>query len=49
MSGHEVAWFFQGQENRMVFCDPIVTTPPIAEILCVKNGREIVVCGFLMK
>ena len=25
------------------------TTPPIAEILCVKNGRAIVVCGFLMK
>ena len=24
-------------------------TPPIAEILCVKNGREILVCGFLMK
>ena len=24
-------------------------TPPIAEILCVKNGRAIVVCGFLMK
>ena len=24
-------------------------TPPIAEILCVKNGRAIEVCGFLMK
>ena len=24
-------------------------TPPIAEILFVKNGRAIVVCGFLMK
>ena len=24
-------------------------TPPIAEILCVKNGRGIVVCGFFMK
>ena len=24
-------------------------TPPIAEILCVKNGRAIVVCGFLMR
>ena len=24
-------------------------TPPIAEILCVKNARAIVVCGFLMK
>ena len=24
-------------------------TPPIAEILWVKNGRAIVVCGFLMK
>ena len=23
--------------------------PPIAEILCVKSGRVIVVCGFLMK
>ena len=26
-----------------------VYTPPIAEILCVKNGRAIVVCGFLIK
>ena len=25
------------------------STPPIAEVLCVKNGRAIVVCGFLMK
>ena len=25
----------------------ILFTPPIAEILCVKNGRAIVVCGFL--
>ena len=24
-------------------------TPPIAEILCVQNGRAIVVCGFLIK
>ena len=24
-------------------------TPPIAETLCVKNPRAIVVCGFLMK
>ena len=24
-------------------------TPPIAEILCIKNVRAIVVCGFLMK
>ena len=24
-------------------------TPPIAEILCVQNGRAIVVCGFLVK
>ena len=24
-------------------------TPPVAEISCVKNGRAIVVCGFLMK
>ena len=24
-------------------------TPPIAEILCVKNGRAIMVCGFLIK
>ena len=30
--------------NRLALC-----TPPIAEILCVKNGRAIVVCGFLMK
>ena len=26
-----------------------ISTPPIAEILCVKNGRAIVVCGLLMK
>ena len=26
-----------------------VYTPPIAEILCVKNARAIVVCGFSMK
>ena len=26
-----------------------VSTPPIAEISCVKNERAIVVCGFLMK
>ena len=26
-----------------------LSTPPTAEILCVKNGRAIVVCGFLMK
>ena len=25
------------------------TTPPVAEILSVENGRAIVVCGFLMK
>ena len=25
------------------------STPPIAELLCVKNGRAIVVCGILMK
>ena len=24
-------------------------TPPIAEILCVKNGRAIVVCGFFIR
>ena len=24
-------------------------TPPTAEILCVKNGRAIAVCGFLMR
>ena len=27
----------------------IYGTLPIDEILCVKNGRAIVVCGFLMK
>ena len=27
----------------------MLVTPPIAEIICVKNGRAIVVCGFLMK
>ena len=31
-------------------CTPVkLHTLPIAEILCVKNGRAIVVCGFLMK
>ena len=24
-------------------------TPPVAEILCVKNGRTFVVCGFFIK
>ena len=28
--------------------DSILSTHPIAEILCVKNGRAIVVCGFLI-
>ena len=28
---------------------PDQTTPPIAETLCIKNPRAIVVCGFLMK
>ena len=31
------------------FSGVYVYTPPIAEILRVKNGRAIVVCGFLMK
>ena len=26
-----------------------LNTPPIAETLCIKNPRAIVVCGFLMK
>ena len=26
-----------------------IITPPITEILCVKNGWAIMVCGFLMK
>ena len=26
-----------------------IITPPIAEVLCVKNVRAIVVCGFLIK
>ena len=30
-------------------CKFLPLTPPIAEILRVKNGRAIVVCGFLMK
>ena len=32
-------WIARGMEN----------TPPIAEILWVKNGRGIVVCEFLVK
>ena len=31
------------------FLNDNIYTPPVAEILCVKNGRAIVVCGFLMK
>ena len=27
----------------------VLTTPPIDEILYVKNGRAIVVCGILLK
>ena len=33
----------------VVLITQVCNTPPIAEILCVKNGRAIVVCGFLMK
>ena len=41
--------FFQKTNERIRFFGLTVLTPPIAEILCVKNGRAIVVCGFLMK
>ena len=27
----------------------LLYTPPVSEVLCAKNGRAIVVCGFLMK
>ena len=30
---------------EMIYTKP----PPIAEMLCVKNGKAIVVCGFLTK
>ena len=30
-------------------CEESFKTPPIAEILCVKNGRVIAVCDFLVK
>ena len=33
----------------VVLITQVCNTPPIAEILFVKNGRAIVVCGFLMK
>ena len=39
------AIYCMSTDNNMT----LVSTPPIAEILCVKNGRAIVVCGFLMK
>ena len=49
----------QGGPWRTRFCTPFrfkkkyesdnLVTPPIAEILCVKNVRAIVVCGFLIK
>ena len=34
-------------ELELIFGSQI--TPPISEILCVKNVRAIVVCGFLIK
>ena len=36
----------QINETNLHIC---MITPPIAEILSVKNGRAIVVCGFFMK
>ena len=39
-------FIFRTQEQHMA---TMGITPPIAEILCVKNGRAIVVCGFLVK
>ena len=36
-------------KNEFNIYHSILYTPPIAEILCVKNKRAIVVCGFLMK
>ena len=36
-------------QSERYHLDSIENTPPTAEILCVKNGRAIVVCGFLMK
>ena len=32
-----------------IYADTYVITPPIAEIIWVKNVKAIVVCGFLMK
>ena len=37
---------FYPEQKIWISC---LLTPPIAEILCFKNGRVIVVCGFLMK
>ena len=39
----------RGIDNCLGTSLSVVHTPPIAEILCVKSGRAIVVCGFLMK
>ena len=36
-------------KSKKVSVSKTKNTPPVAEILCVKNGRAIVVCGFLMK
>ena len=41
---------YSGKRNRLVLStEGPQHTPPIAEIICVKNVGEIVVCGFLMK
>ena len=42
---HVIPQFFYVSWNELIS----ISTPPIAEILCVKNGRAIVVCGFLLK
>ena len=40
----ETCWPFIGWNMRNIYK---YLTPPVAEILCVKNGRAIVVCGFV--
>ena len=35
--------------SNLTFNGKYRLTPPVAEILYVKNGRVIVVCGFLLK
>ena len=38
------------KHNRLnIFLEKNQDTPPVAQLLCDKNGRAIVACGFLLK